>query len=119
MLGIITKWFCWQFFCQNDKAKKKHELNFQEEEVKSEDEKEAAELDLVMFDPEDEISGSKHFDLREEKAENKAKNKGKRAKRKQKKVTIVIFNNLSFGFKNLISPNNHLTAFITLTIRLI
>ena len=54
--------------------------------MKSEDEKDAAELDLVMFDPEDAISGSKHFDLREEKAENKKK--GKRAKRKEKKVQV-------------------------------
>ena len=58
----------------------------QEENVKSEDEKDAAELDLVMFDPEDAISGSKHFDLREEKSENKKK--GKRAKRKEKKVQV-------------------------------
>ena len=59
---------------------------FQEENDKSEDEKDAAELDLVMFDPEDAISGSKHFDLREEKAENKKK--GKRGKRKEKKVKV-------------------------------
>lgn len=66
----------------NTSRKKKRKENI---EPTSDDEKNTAELDLIMFDPEDELSGRKHFDVREEEKEKKERKK--KLKRKPKEIS--------------------------------